>query len=287
MANYKPKTCKQCGRSFTPNASNQTCCSRECRHQYVLNYNREYYRINPQRMAQYRNSRKSRAKTPSQKTCHSCGMRFTPPSPLSVYCTDKCRRAGRQQKQREARAKHRVDRSKECQECESTFTPSSNRQTYCPRQCAKRASAKRSKAYVKQWRARNPDCDKKYYYAHIEEQRERHKRWREANKEHIKQRRREYQAANPDKVGKYVARRAKVELEGSATESLIAAKWEASDHTCILCGQPIDDTLPARHPRSRTLEHLTPISRGGRHDIKRNKTLEEYRAWQASIQQAS
>lgn len=80
----------------------------------------------------------------------------------------------------------------------------------------------------------------------------------------------------------------------------IEAKWEASDKTCILCGQHIDDTLPTRHPKSRTLEHLTPIARGGRHDIdnldfahrscnasKGTKTLEEYRAWQAGLHQAS
>ncbi len=50
---------------------------------------------------------------------------------------------------------------------------------------------------------------------------------------------------------------------------------------------------------ARTIEHLTPIIRGGRHDLdnidfahracntrKRDKTLEEYRAWQARVQQA-
>lgn len=63
--------------------------------------------------------------------------------------------------------------------------------------------------------------------------------------------------------------------------------------TCILCGDPIDTTLPLRHRLARTIEHLTPLIRGGRHDLdniafahracntrKQDKTLEEYRAWQ-------
>ena len=52
--------------------------------------------------------------------------------------------------------------------------------------------------------------------------------------------------------------------------------------------------------KERISEYLTPLHRGGRHDInnidfahrscndsKGTKTLEEYRAWQADIQQAS
>ena len=77
---------------------------------------------------------------------------------------------------------------------------------------------------------------------------------------------------------------------------IIEAKWEDGDKTCILCDNPIDPTLKAPHPKSRTLEHLTPIARGGRHDIdniafahyscnasKRDKTLNEYRSWQAKV----
>lgn len=89
-------------------------------------------------------------------------------------------------------------------------------------------------------------------------------------------------------------------LGGNCTQALIDAKWEASDKTCILCGQPIDKTLPRHHRLTLTIEHLTPVSRGGKHDIdnldfahfrcnssKNNKTLEEYRERQARLQQAS
>lgn len=99
-----------------------------------------------------------------------------------------------------------------------------------------------------------------------------------------------WRANNPDKAGAYNARRAQAELEGDATPQLIEAKWEASDKVCILCGEPIDPTLKAPHRMSRTIEHPTPIARGGRHDLdnidfahygcnaqKQDRTLEEYR----------
>lgn len=66
----------------------------------------------------------------------------------------------------------------------------------------------------------------------------------------------------------------------------------ASDKTCCLCGHHIDRTLRSPHPDSYTLEHLTPIARGGTRDIdnidfahygcnaqKQDRTLEEYREW--------
>lgn len=111
--------------------------------------------------------------------------------------------------------------------------------------------------------------------------------------ESVNERIRRWRANNPDKVGAAVARRARAELDGNATPGLIEAKWDAGDKTCILCGDPIDPTLKSPHRASRTIEHLTPIARGGRHDLdnidfahygcnarKRERTLEEYREWQ-------
>lgn len=58
--------------------------------------------------------------------------------------------------------------------------------------------------------------------------------------------------------------------------------------------------LPPLHPQARTIEHPTPLHRGGRHNLdnidfahrscnarKGTKTLDEYRAWQVGLQQAS
>ena len=95
----------------------------------------------------------------------------------------------------------------------------------------------------------------------------RQREYYQANKEVFARLRRKWRANNPDAVSASAARRAHAELEGNATLELIEAKWQTSDKTYILCGKPIDDTVPLRQPASRTIEHLTPIARGGRHDL--------------------
>lgn len=162
---------------------------------------------------------------------------------------------------------------KACAWCGTEFTPTAPRATYCTPECLKAKNRERMRKY----HATHKDADREYYTANKETVNESIRRWR---------------ANNPDKLGAATARRAKAELEGNATPKLIETKWEAGDKTCILCGEPIDPTLKAPHNMSRTIEHLTPIARGGRHDIdnidfahygcnaqKQDRTLEEYREW--------
>ena len=88
------------------------------------------------------------------------------------------------------------------------------------------------------------------------------------------------------------------EEEGGATTELIEEMWNSGDKTCYLCGTAIDTTSHFLAPTSRAIDHITPISRGGKHDLdnlafacrkcnlrKCNKTPEEYRAWRARHQQ--
>lgn len=154
----------------------------------------------------------------------------------------------------------------------------------------------RNREYVKANKLRVREYKRKYYEANICKILERERKRYKANREHICRQQRIWRANNPDKVGTAEARRAKAELEGNATPKLVQAKWEAGDKTCILCGEPIDPTLKAPHNMSRTIEHLTPIARGGRHDLdnidfahygcnaqKQDRTLEEYREWRERV----
>ena len=139
----------------------------------------------------------------------------------------------------------------------------------------------------------------KYYLKNKEHINSKTREWYANNYERHMENSRKWRANNPDKVASCVAARAQAELRGNATPKAIEAKWDASDKTCILCGDPIDPNLPPRHRMSRTLEHLTPIARGGQHNLdnldfahhacnasKGAKTLKEYRAWQAKVKQA-
>lgn len=259
MANYKPKTCKQCGSEFTPNHSRTLYCSPECVKAKDRSYYKAWIKSHPDRKCEYD---KKYAEKNKEKI------------------------ARRARKWREANADHlRESKRKYYEENKEAILEKGairNREW-------REKNRQRALERQRQWRKKNPERAHALY-----------REWYENNKERQKETCRRWRATNPDKVGKARATRAQAELEGNATTELIEAKWEAGDKACILCGQPIDDTLPARHPKGRTLEHLTPIHRGGPHNLdnidfahrscnasKGTKTLEEYRAWQARLQQAS
>lgn len=255
MKNFKPKTCAWCGAKFTPTGPRSTYCTPECRNASRSNYRRDYHKANKDqirdRMRAYRQANKKQLSEQNRKY-------------------------------REANKERIIEQQREYRRANATRIRQRKRKYY-----------EANKAHI-------IDIQRKYYEANSSHIRHQHREYREANPDKCRQLRSRWRANNPDKVGAAEAFRAQVELEGNATPKLIKAKWEAGDKTCILCGKPIDPTLKAPHNTSRTIEHLTPIARGGRHDLdnidfahysrnaqKQDRTLEEYRAWQASLQQAS
>ena len=238
------------------------------------------------------------------KLCAWCGTEFTPNSARSKYCTP--------EHYEDAHRKQALDHYYENRRKDPAAIRKRDRAYYeankerIRKQASKRHKAniehirKRDRAYRQANREKIQRQARAYYENNkariLEYSRTYSREWRAANPEREREQRRRWRANNPDKVGKAAARRAQVELEGNATPKIIEAKWEASDHTCILCGEPIDPTLKAPHNMSRTIEHLTPIARGGRHDLdniafahwscnsqKRDRTLEEYREWRERV----
>jgi 5-methylcytosine-specific restriction endonuclease McrA len=162
-----------------------------------------------------------------------------------------------------------------CAQCGTPHTRRRAGSIYCSKACATKASSIRRADHRR-------EAARKWHQEHAEQAHAKAKKYRQANRDKEAERVRRWQQTPKG--------RARAELEGNATPEFIEAKWDASDKTCCLCGQPIDDTLPGTHRMGRTLEHLTPLSRGGRNDIdnldfahrscnssKKEKTLEEYR----------
>lgn len=277
MANYKPKACAWCGTEFTPTAPRATYCTPEC----LKAKNRE-------RMRKYRDTNKDAAR--------------------EYYAANRERilessREYRQANKEHLNAKHReyYQNNKEHISAQARKYRQANKEKindYKRRHYhANRAHyVEKMRKYYADNKGRLREHRRKYDEANRERIRERDRAWRNANKETVNESIRRWRANNPDKVGAATARRAKAELEGNATPKLIETKWEAGDKTCILCGKPIDPTLKAPHNMSRTIEHLTPIARGGRHDLdnidfahygcnaqKQDRTLEEYREWRERV----
>lgn len=211
-------------------------------------------------------------------TCHICESAFTPKSANTKYCSPKCRKEAKRKADREFMRKWRAENPEKNTERRKRENPEARRQR------------------VKRCRDNNPErahaLAKAYRQANRESESARMRRWLEdpEHKERHRANIKRWTIRNPDKVAAYRVRRARAELKGNATQELINAKWEASNKTCCLCGTRIDDTLSSPHPMSLTIEHLTPISRGGAHNLdnidfahrtcntkKGAKTLDEYR----------
>src|SRR5690625_6329913 len=43
----------------------------------------------------------------------------------------------------------------------------------------------------------------------------------------------------------------------------LRARVLAEETHCALCGEPVDTTLPARHPAAPEVDHMVPVARGG------------------------
>ncbi len=226
------------------------------------------------------------------KACKYCGAKFTPTSSRTIYCSTECRKVIKRESDRKYWQKNAdTIRKRKRERYEANRDAILKRQGEY-RQANKEAVRERKRKYRHEHRDAIREYSRNYWRKNAAYLSRRQREYYQDNKEMFAKLRRKWRANNPDAVGAAVARRARAELEGNATLELIEAKWEASDRTCILCGKPIDDTVPPRRPASRTIEHLIPISRGGKHDLdnlgfshracntsKGSKTLEEYRAW--------
>lgn len=307
MSSHFPTKCAQCGAEFTSRQPNAKYCTPKCRDRT------KYLRT------------KNDTTPRTQKQCAGCAKPFVPHHPLAAYCTNKCNKAAAERRRRQRKRGAERATSKTCAMCNTTFSPSAPAAKYCSSECRKAAKRKADRESMRKWRQENPEKNaerrkredrelhlqraarwrathperakaaaKAYRQANRKSEYERMRRWLEdpANKDRHRARMKQWVIRNPDKVAAYRVRRAQAELSGDATRELIDAKWEASSKTCCLCGEQIDDTLKSPDPMSLTLEHLTPISRGGRHDIdninfthracntkKGSKSLTEYREW--------
>lgn len=214
------------------------------------------------------------------KECAICGNLFTPTSSRSKYCSNKCNQEARREANRTYRARH----AEKCRQLDREWYQK-NRET----RLAKMRHEYHS--HIEFYRKRG----REKYQANAEKYAALGRKWRRENYSKFKESHNKWRANNPDKAGSVAARRAQAELDGNATPELIKAKWEAGDKTCLLCGDTIDPTLKAPHRMSLTIEHLTPIARGGTHDLdnidfahfscnasKGTKTLKE---WQEQYRQ--
>ena len=129
----------------------------------------------------------------------------------------------------------------------------------------------KAKAYKKAYREANKEKAKAYKKAYCEANKEKikahRKAYREANNEKVKARNKDYREANPEKIKAYCrvqSQRRRALKNNVFHEDYIPAEiYRRDGWVCQLCFKKIKKRLKWPDPQSASIDHITPISKGG------------------------
>lgn len=127
------------------------------------------------------------------------------------------------------------------------------------------------RAYMKAWWAKNPEKKKKwdseYYQRNKDSAREYSKKYYLEHGEEMRARMKEYTQNNREKLlpmwqRNYLKRRAKLaNVKSERYEKLDVYKRD--NGLCYICSEQIDVLLEWPHPKSYSIDHIVPLSKGG------------------------
>ena len=117
-----------------------------------------------------------------------------------------------------------------------------------------KAHAEKRHAYNKAWREANPEKDRAYKKA-----------WYQANKERVTRIQKVWYKANPEKVRRVWQKRWALKHTTQAEPISEKVIYLRDGWICQICKKRVDKRFKWPHPMSRTLDHITPLSKGGTH----------------------
>lgn len=130
------------------------------------------------------------------------------------------------------------------------------------------------------WRAANPDVKRATdaaHYAEIREvRREAMRTYYARNRETLRERGREYYAKNPEVFERGARKRRALKAAVPSDRPTRSDVVERDGTDCGLCNGPVDLSIQYPDPRSPSLDHVIPISKGG-HDTMDNVQLSHLR----------
>lgn len=151
--------------------------------------------------------------------------------------------------------------------------------TYCGQACRRAVMIRRSCEWQKANRDRHLEFQRSWLRDHATEARAATRRWEQAHPEMVVARARRFYESQPDKrrgymrtylrarpeqVAEHNARRRRAGIFVAPID--FAAVFAKTEGRCHLCRQPVDLTVPWPNALSRSIDHLTPISKGGTHE---------------------
>lgn len=211
------------------------------------------------------------AELPKRGTCVECSREFAMRRAGMKYCTETCQKAAAAGRERTKRSE---GRTWSCDHCGADISHMRSDARYCSDHCSNRVDYQENRAridaYSREYTRRNKDKIAKrkraYRDRHRDELYAQQRVWIAANLERHKKYQREYakrwSAQNRHKGVLYVNNRRKRIRENRDSVKIAVRDWERMlrrfDYCCAYCGN---------RPRCLQMEHVIPLSRGGRHAI--------------------
>lgn len=174
--------------------------------------------------------------TPS-KTCTGCGET----KPLTDFGIDRQKKDGR---------------AFRCKPCKAA-----QRSIYAQTPAGKQSLRERQRRFNEAHPDRRAEWMRAWREAHPGYSAEANRAWREQNPGAAAA----YHQANRDKAMARLLRRRKRLAEAAFGVVDLSALWATQGTVCPLCSEPIDAGLPYPHPLSPSVDHIVPLSKGGRH----------------------
>lgn len=203
------------------------------------------------------------------RTCPTCGTQITSPRSNQRFCDKRCPKTWHNAKSRGTLARlgnHRPGRSFSCAQCGKHCRPGhdglpAHASKFCCRQCKRRwhsnSAGRRISAEAKLARAARGTKGQGTWHAHT---------CAECGDSFLSKR-------GPRDGNTYCSTRCKKKTGRRARRahrhprSLSFHKiGERDGWTCALCGDQVDRDQVVPHPLAPTLDHILPLSRGGKHE---------------------
>ena len=119
------------------------------------------------------------------------------------------------------------------------------------------ANLEKARVATKKWRAKDSNNYKQALAATT--------KWRKANPEKVRAIRDKWEKDNPEKRRSFNQNRRAVKSRADAEKFLDIEIFDRDGWICGLCGDPIDSLLRHPDPKSVSLDHVIPITKGGSH----------------------
>lgn len=205
----------------------------------------------------------------SNKPCENCGTMMVDRSPAQNrrHCSKRCISATRYKD-----PKYR----EECQARSKAHYWADPEADRALSKAWREANPERKRASDRAWadanRERKHAKDRAYYQANKAKAHAYAKARIAANPEKHREYDRTWRRRNPEKVrelSREMKDRRRARLQGAFVAKVNRADIYARDgYTCQLCGRKVNMNLVYPHPKSASLDHILPLSKGGTHEPK-------------------